>query len=96
MREFDMTTQRSTENIEKIEILPATDVLMTKKQINDAVKSINNALNNEKKVLKNEESYAKLADTVENLLGRIKEQKLFSSYAVFLDKISEKNPNITE
>ncbi|MFT8557383.1 transcription-repair coupling factor [Liquorilactobacillus hordei] len=96
LREFDMTTQRSTENIEKIEILPATDVLMTKKQINDAVKSINNALNNEKKVLKNEESYAKLADTVENLLGRIKGQKLFSSDAVFLDKISEKNPNITE
>ncbi|MDV7758655.1 transcription-repair coupling factor [Liquorilactobacillus mali] len=96
LREFDMNTQRSIENIKHVEILPATDVLISKEQIKNAISKIGIALSNEKNVLKNEESYNKLSDTVKSLLERIKEQKLFPSDAVFLDKIISESSNITD
>lgn len=49
LREFDMNTQRSIENIKHVEILPATDVLISKEQIKKATENISTALNGEKK-----------------------------------------------
>ncbi|MDN2453875.1 transcription-repair coupling factor [Lactobacillus sp. UCMA15818] len=96
LREFDMNTQRSIENIKHVEILPATDVLISKEQIKKATENISTALNGEKKILKNKDSYSKLSETIEDLLKRIKERKLLSSDAAFLDKITNGKTNITD
>lgn len=96
LREFDMNTQRSIENIKHVEILPATDVLISKEQIKKATENISMALNGEKKILKNKDSYSKLSETIEDLLKRIKERKFLSSDAAFLDKITNGKTNITD
>lgn len=46
--------------------------------------------------MKNKDSYSKLSETIEDLLKRIKERKLLSSDAAFLDKITNGKTNITD
>lgn len=96
LREFDVGTQRSIENIEQVVILPATDALIDKSQIKKAMQVLSEALKDKKNIIKNEEIYEKLKNTIDELIERIKAQKLLASDTVFFDKIIGKNVNIVD
>lgn len=72
MRIFDAQTQKSKENIESINILPATDVLFSQAETANAVHEIDKALKQATKTIKDKELIDRLTIYFQDLKERLK------------------------
>ncbi|GAA6114455.1 transcription-repair coupling factor [Apilactobacillus apinorum] len=69
LRYFDVSNQRSVENIESISILPATDMVLTANQKDEAINKLSDLLAKRQPQLSDEEQQLRLSNTVEGLLS---------------------------
>ncbi len=76
IRSFDVESQRSIEELDKVYIYPAAEMIMTDDRINKGLKLIDKEYNEQSKKLKSEfrtEQYARLKHMVENVREELKE-----------------------
>ena len=93
IRFFDISTQLSIEEISKVTIYPASDILLSEEEI----KKTNEVLRNEVKKYKNEllpEYYLSLEEQIENELKDIQENGLNDNFYKYLSLIQDTKTHI--
>lgn len=86
LRTFDQATQRSIENIEKIEVLPATDLIINETKLNQAIKTMNNELAQAQKKL-SEENFEALQQNINEVIERWKHHQLIQEDTMYAKQL---------
>jgi transcription-repair coupling factor (superfamily II helicase) len=86
LRTFDQSTQRSIENIENIEILPATDLVVSEDKLNQAIKLMGNQVAKAQKKL-NEENFEILQQNINEVIERWKHHQLIQEDAMYAKQL---------
>ncbi|QGZ70697.1 transcription-repair coupling factor [Pediococcus pentosaceus] len=86
LRTFDQATQRSIENIEKIEVLPATDLIINETKLNQAIKTMNNELAQAQKKL-SEENFEALQQNINEVIERWKHRQLIQEDTMYAKQL---------
>lgn len=86
LRTFDQATQRSIENIEKIEVLPATDLIINETKLNQAIKTMNNELVQAQKKL-SEENFEALQQNINEVIERWKHHQLIQEDTMYAKQL---------
>ncbi|KAF0507216.1 transcription-repair coupling factor [Pediococcus pentosaceus] len=86
LRTFDQATQRSIENIEKIEVLPATDLIINETKLNQAIKTMNNELAQAQKKL-SEENFEALQQDINEVIERWKHHQLIQEDTMYAKQL---------
>ncbi|MEM1456219.1 transcription-repair coupling factor [Pediococcus pentosaceus] len=86
LRTFDQATQRSIENIEKIEVLPATDLIINETKLNQAIKTMNNELAQAQKKL-SEENFEALQQNINEVIERWKYHQLIQEDTMYAKQL---------
>ncbi|WP_409282149.1 transcription-repair coupling factor [Pediococcus pentosaceus] len=86
LRTFDQATQRSIENIEKIEVLPATDLIINETKLNQAIKTMNNELSQAQKKL-SEENFEALQQNINEVIERWKHHQLIQEDTMYAKQL---------
>lgn len=86
LRTFDQATQRSIENIEKIEVLPATDLIINETKLNQAIKTMNNELAQAQKKL-SEENFEALQQDINEVIERWKHHQLIQEDTMYTKQL---------
>ncbi|MCE5959504.1 transcription-repair coupling factor [Pediococcus pentosaceus] len=86
LRTFDQATQRSVENIEKIEVLPATDLIINETKLNQAIKTMNNELAQAQKKL-SEENFEALQQNINEVIERWKHHQLIQEDTMYAKQL---------
>ena len=86
LRTFDQATQRSIENIEKIEVLPATDLIINETKLNQAIKTMNNELTQAQKKL-SEENFEALQQNINEVIERWKHHQLIQEDTMYAKQL---------
>lgn len=86
LRTFDQATQRSIENIEKIEVLPATDLIINEIKLNQAIKTMNNELAQAQKKL-SEENFEALQQNINEVIERWKHHQLIQEDTMYAKQL---------
>lgn len=86
LRTFDQATQRSIENIEKIEVLPATDLIINETKLNQAIKTMNNELAQAQKKL-SEENFEALQQNTNEVIERWKHHQLIQEDTMYAKQL---------
>lgn len=86
LRTFDQATQRSIENIEKIEVLPATDLIINETKLNQAIKTVNNELAQAQKKL-SEENFEALQQNINEVIERWKHHQLIQEDTMYAKQL---------
>ncbi|AAK81152.1 transcription-repair coupling factor (superfamily II helicase) [Clostridium acetobutylicum] len=86
IRSFNTESQRSIEKVNKIEVFPAKEIILTDEALNKGYEAIKDELNQSLDRLKgnNEESYNKLKETMEYNLEALKERAGFETIDTFI------------
>lgn len=82
LRTFDQNTQRSIENIDEVEILPATDLVIDEVKLSSAVNLITNQLSQSKKKL-SEENFEALQQNITDVIERWKHHQIVPEDIVY-------------
>lgn len=86
LRTFDQATQRSIENIEKIEVLPAIDLIINETKLNQAIKTMNNELAQAQKKL-SEENFEALQQNINEVIERWKHHQLIQEDTMYAKQL---------
>ncbi|MEH1646488.1 transcription-repair coupling factor [Pediococcus pentosaceus] len=86
LRTFDQATQRSIENIKKIEVLPATDLIINETKLNQAIKTMNNELAQAQKKL-SEENFEALQQNINEVIERWKHHQLIQEDTMYAKQL---------
>ncbi|QDZ70510.1 transcription-repair coupling factor [Pediococcus pentosaceus] len=86
LRTFDQATQRSIENIEKIEVLPATDLIINETKLNQAIKTMNNEMAQAQKKL-SEENFEALQQNINEVIERWKHHQLIQEDTMYAKQL---------
>ncbi|MGX6473280.1 transcription-repair coupling factor [Pediococcus pentosaceus] len=86
LRTFDQATQRSIENIEKIEVLPATDLIINETKLNQAIKTMNNELAQAQKKLSGE-NFEALQQNINEVIERWKHHQLIQEDTMYAKQL---------
>ncbi|MCI1488831.1 MAG: transcription-repair coupling factor [Pediococcus pentosaceus] len=86
LRTFDQATQRSIENIEKIEVLPATDLIINETKLNQAIKTMNNELAQAQKKL-SEKNFEALQQNINEVIERWKHHQLIQEDTMYAKQL---------
>lgn len=86
LRTFDQATQRSIENIEKIKVLPATDLIINETKLNQAIKTMNNELAQAQKKL-SEENFEALQQNINEVIERWKHHQLIQEDTMYAKQL---------
>lgn len=86
LRTFDQATQRSIENIEKIEVLPSTDLIINETKLNQAIKTMNNELAQAQKKL-SEENFEALQQNINEVIERWKHHQLIQEDTMYAKQL---------
>ncbi|MCS8574043.1 transcription-repair coupling factor [Pediococcus pentosaceus] len=86
LRTFDQATQRSIENIEKIEVLSATDLIINETKLNQAIKTMNNELAQAQKKL-SEENFEALQQNINEVIERWKHHQLIQEDTMYAKQL---------
>lgn len=86
LRTFDQATQRSIENVEKIEVLPATDLIINETKLNQAIKTMNNELAQAQKKL-SEENFEALQQNINEVIERWKHHQLIQEDTMYAKQL---------
>ncbi|PJI08783.1 MULTISPECIES: transcription-repair coupling factor [Clostridium] len=92
IRSFNTESQRSIEKVNKIEIFPAKEIILTDEAIEKGYNSIKSELDESLKKLKesNEESYKNLKETINYNLEQLKEKAGFETIDTFIPYFYDK------
>nr|WP_277949248.1 transcription-repair coupling factor [Apilactobacillus bombintestini] len=83
LRYFDASNQRSVENVEEVTILPATDLVSSQDQKDNAVKQITDLMQARLGELEDENLQKRLADTIQPMLDDAKEGVLSEDWILY-------------
>ncbi|MCT6822847.1 MAG: transcription-repair coupling factor [Apilactobacillus sp.] len=94
LRYFDVSNQRSVENIESISILPATDMVLTSDQKNEAIEKLSALLAKRQPQLLDEEQQLRLSNTVEELLSDARQGVITPDWLMYAKLIYDNETTI--
>ena len=93
IRFFNISNQLSIEEIDKVTIFPANDILLTQEEITKLEEVLSNEVNKYKNELP-PEYYLNLKDQIENEIKEIKEKGLNDSFYKYFSLIQERKTHI--
>ncbi|MCF6515874.1 transcription-repair coupling factor [Lactobacillus sp. S2-2] len=96
IRYFEVDTQRSMENIDEVEILPANDFLPTANELNQAVDNLSNKLTKELKKLEDDEQKDKLKNQIETIIESLKSGVFDSKWIEYSQYIFDGNYSLVD
>ncbi|GAA6113519.1 transcription-repair coupling factor [Apilactobacillus apinorum] len=94
LRYFDVSNQRSVENIESISILPATDMVLTSDQKNEAIEKLSALLAKRQPQLLDEEQQLRLSNTVGELLSDARQGVITPDWLMYAKLIYDNETTI--
>ncbi|AEV94589.1 transcription-repair coupling factor [Pediococcus claussenii] len=95
IREFDVTNQRSLENIESVELLPATDLVVSDDELQSAAERLQGKLEQRSKTLGSEERN-KLQNNLAEVIERWKQGKIVSEDIMFEGYLLQKPASLLD